>query len=98
RYAMSLAPSPAHAGDTIQVRTTTTLHRPGGGTLVFYVVPASGSVLSPVEFARKTVTVTSAGRVNDVDQRNFRFAPPYDAPGEYIFMAGDLGDTAHGAK
>lgn len=90
RYSMVLAPLPARIGQWIQITTDTTLYRPGGGTLVFYVTRPGGPA---VEFARKTVGVTGQGRVIDHDVRSFPFVAPNDVPGEYLFTVRYLGDA-----
>jgi hypothetical protein len=48
---------------------------------------------TPVEFARKTVTVTGPGQVIDHDVRNFSFVAPNGIAGEYTFTARYLGDA-----
>ena len=91
RYTMTLAPSSTRTGQTIQITTNTTLYRPGGGVLAFYVTRPGAT--TAVEFARKTVSVTGPAHVPDQDLRGFTFVAPNDLPGEYIFQAGYLGDA-----
>jgi hypothetical protein len=94
RYSMTFAPLPTRTGQSIQITTDTTLHRPAGGVLVFYVTRPGGTA---VEFARKTVSVTGPANVIDHDVRSFPFVAPNDIPGEYIFMARYLGDAINDA-
>jgi hypothetical protein len=92
QYTISATPSVALIGQSVPLHTNTLLHRPNGGVLAFYVTPPGGNVNAPIEFARKTVTVTGPDRVVDTDVRNFAFVAPYNVPGEYLLQAGYLGD------
>jgi hypothetical protein len=96
QYSMS-APSTALIGQSIPLTTNTTLHRPSGGVLAFYVIPPGGNASTATEFARKNVSVTGPGSVTDVDSRSFSFAAPYDVPGEYRFLVQYLGDGFNSA-
>src|SRR5687767_11654175 len=86
------APSTALTGQSSPLTTNTTLHRPSGGVLAFYVIPPGGNASNPTEFARKNVSVTGPGNVTDVDARSFSFVAPYNVPGEYRFLVRYLGD------
>lgn len=92
QFAISGTPSVALAGQSVPLNTSTTLHRPNGGVLAFYVTRPGGNPASAVEFARKTVSVTGPARVVDTDARSFAFVAPYDAPGEYLLEVRYLGD------